>query len=72
MSRDLNRHHTRRVIAKRKKQIEQLGGYTKADHYLDKTNGLTCGDSNCAMCGNPRKFYGQKTIQERKFDQEDY
>ena len=23
---------------------------------------------SCEMCGNPRRYYGEKTIQERKFE----
>jgi hypothetical protein len=38
-------------------------------HKYHKVSGLTCGSSNCVMCGNPRKFFGELTIQERKFHQ---
>jgi hypothetical protein len=38
-------------------------------HTLAKHSALTCGDSNCVMCGNPRKFFGEPTIQEKRFDQ---
>jgi hypothetical protein len=27
---------------------------------------MTCGDSNCAMCGNPRKFFKEVTTQEKR------
>ena len=37
-------------------------------HRYHKKNALNCGDSNCVMCGNPRKFFGEKTMQERKFE----
>lgn len=60
------RHHDERIISKRKKQNRELGGHSKHDHYLSKTNGLTCGSSKCAMCGNPRKFFNESTIQEKK------
>ena len=26
-------------------------------HKYHKLSGTTCGDSNCVMCGNPRKFF---------------
>ena len=39
------------------------------EHRLHKINGVTCGDSNCVMCGNPRKFFKEPTIQEKKFIQ---
>ena len=38
-------------------------------HMLAKHSALTCGDSNCVMCGNPRKFFKEPTIQEKRFDQ---
>ena len=37
--------------------------------YFNKKHALICGNSNCVMCGNPRKFFGEKTIQEKKFDE---
>jgi hypothetical protein len=36
-----------------------------------KHSATTCGDSNCVMCGNPRKFWGEPTIQEKRFDQKE-
>lgn len=39
------------------------------EHRLHKLSGTTCGDPNCAMCGNPRKFFNEPTIQEKKFIQ---
>jgi hypothetical protein len=39
------------------------------EHRLAKLSATTCGDSNCVMCGNPRKFLNEPTIQEKKFDQ---
>jgi hypothetical protein len=30
---------------------------------------LNCGDPHCVMCMNPRKANGEKTMQERKFEQ---
>lgn len=38
-------------------------------HRYHKTSGTTCGNPNCFMCGNPRKFFGEKTIQEKRFVQ---
>ena len=45
------------------------GNLTKA-HGFAKTHAMTCGDSNCVMCGNPRKFWGEKTIQEQRAEQD--
>jgi hypothetical protein len=30
---------------------------------------FNCGSSNCVMCGNPRKFWDEYTIQEKRFIQ---
>lgn len=32
---------------------------------VKKLSGTTCGNSNCFMCGNPRKFFGDLTFQEQ-------
>jgi hypothetical protein len=39
-------------------------------HKFAKLNPMTCGNSNCIMCGNPRKIWGIKTMQERKFNED--
>lgn len=44
------------------------GKWTKEPHRFHKKNALNCGDPNCVMCMNPRKAFGEKTIQERKFE----
>lgn len=38
-------------------------------HRYHKKSGLTCGNTNCFMCGNPRKFSNERTIQEKRFVQ---
>ncbi len=43
--------------------------YLEQPHRNHKKHILNCGDPKCAMCGNPRKFFKEKTIQEKKFDQ---
>lgn len=69
--------HSRRLhadevhIAKQLKIAKSHGFPVKRgeEHRLHKLSGTTCGDSNCAMCGNPRKFFNEPTIQEKSFDQ---
>jgi len=41
-------------------------------HRHHKTKIFNCGDPKCSMCGNPRKFFGEETVQERKHKQEKY
>ena len=37
-------------------------------HRFAKHHAMDCGNPECYLCGNPRKF-GEKTIQELKFEQ---
>ena len=39
-------------------------------HRLAKHHGTNCGQPKCIMCGNPRKVWGEETVQEKKFKQE--
>jgi len=41
--------------------------YELSPHRFHKMKSMNCGDSNCVMCGNPRKFWGERTIQEKRF-----
>jgi hypothetical protein len=67
------------------KRIQQKDRYIKHQVKIAKSNGMevkagqehryakhsatTCGNSNCVTCGNPRKFWKERTIQEKKFIQ---
>jgi hypothetical protein len=57
------------AIRKQLKIAKAHGFPTGPEHRLSKVHATTCGDSNCMMCGNPRKFFGEPTIQEKRFDQ---
>lgn len=39
---------------------------TKQPGRLSSVSWCTCGNSNCVMCGNPRKFFNELTLQEKK------
>ena len=39
-------------------------------HRHSKTKLFNCGDPKCTMCGNPRKFFKEKTMQEKRFEQD--
>lgn len=43
--------------------------YEREPHRLCDNIHLSCGNSNCVMCGNPRKMWKEKTMQERSFEQ---
>jgi hypothetical protein len=38
----------------------------ESPHRYHKVSGMTCGDPNCVMCGNPRKFFDERTMQEQR------
>lgn len=70
--------HSRRIhqkqthINKQVKIVKTKGGsekYLKEPHRLAKHNAMDCGQPGCVICGNPRKTFEQKTIQELKFEQ---
>lgn len=49
--------------------MSEAGARYDQPHRYHKRSGMTCGDSNCAMCGNPRKFFKERTIQEKRMMQ---
>jgi hypothetical protein len=57
------------AIQKQLKIAKAHGFPTGPEHRLSKVHATTCGDSDCVMCGNPRKFFGEPTIQEKRFNQ---
>jgi len=67
--------HSKRMLKDEntvKKQVDiakQHGTLIEDPHKFAKRHAMTCGDSNCVMCGNPRKFFKETTIQEQRFDQ---
>ena len=66
-------NHTKRqasIWKTNKHDVESIGD-DFSDHYFHKKSAMACGDPNCVMCGNPRKFFGEKTIQEKKAEIED-
>jgi hypothetical protein len=38
----------------------------ESPHRYHKVSGMTCGNSNCFACGNPRKFFDERTMQEQR------
>jgi hypothetical protein len=56
---------------KKQSKIAKAHGFPSGpEHRLAKTHAATCGDSNCAMCGNPRKFFNELTAQEKRLFQD--
>lgn len=40
-------------------------------HRYHKHHAMNCGNPKCIMCSNPRHTWGEKTIQEKRFEQTD-
>lgn len=59
-------------IKKQLKIAKTNGGnvrYLKQPHRLAKHSAMDCGVPNCHLCGNRRRIWEEKTIQELKFEQ---
>lgn len=64
------RIHQKEVkVEKQVKLAKEYGIKVNEPHSLHKTRVMNCGNPNCIMCMNPRKSFGEKTIQEKKFEQ---
>jgi hypothetical protein len=70
-------HDDETHIKKRRKLLKAKSAYfpehvmNDQPHRLHKITGMNCGNRNCVMCGNPRKFFKEPTIQEKRFDQKE-
>jgi hypothetical protein len=75
-------HHSERLHQKETKIQRQINiaknyhmhkngrwRYIEQPHRNHKTAILNCGDPRCYMCMNPRRANGERTMQERRFDQ---
>lgn len=65
------RLHNDRRASLRQLSIAKRAGLpisTQNVHRYEKMHALNCGIPTCAACGNPRKFFGEKTWQETKAD----
>jgi hypothetical protein len=58
---------------KRQYKIAKRNGvhsrYVDQPHRLAKHNAMDCGQPECTLCGNRRRVWEEKTIQELKFEQ---
>lgn len=61
------------AIRKQSKIALQYGADRKEvesePHRFAKHHAMDCGDPDCHMCGNPRKFFKEPTKQEKSFEQ---
>ena len=56
-------------IDKQVKIAKAYGIDVKEPHKFAKHHALDCGQPGCIMCANPRKIWKEKTIQEKRFEQ---
>jgi hypothetical protein len=47
-----------------------IGNKRKEPHRFVKQHALNCGNPKCFMCGNPRKFFKELTMQEKRLFQD--
>jgi hypothetical protein len=70
------RIHDEETKIKKQVKIAKAHGLTDKDkavkepHRMSKHHAMDCGQPGCILCGNPRKLFKEKTIQEKSFYQE--
>ena len=76
MSDEQNRiKHSRRISKTRDAEIRQVkiarahGITVKEYHRYAKHHAMNCGRPHCLLCGNPRRIWREKTIQEQRNEQ---
>lgn len=68
MDRSERRHQARRVKARfyRKQRVHECWLTNERNAGLYANHGKVC---SCFMCGNPRKYWGDPTMQEKRANQ---
>lgn len=70
------RIHDEETKVKKQVKIAKAHGLTNNDkaikqpHRMAKHHAMDCGQPGCMLCGNPRKLFKEKTIQEKSFLQD--
>lgn len=67
LKRAKRRRLTTNVIERQKRIAKVAGVPTDKPHRFAKHHATNCGIPNCVCCGNPRRVWGERTIQEKKF-----
>jgi hypothetical protein len=52
------------------KSNNAMGKMIDEPHRMAKHHAMNCGNSSCLMCGNPRKVFNEKTMQEQRMEQD--
>lgn len=67
--------HSRRMLntqsaIKKQTSIAKANGVpVTEDHRFAKHHATNCGKKYCIFCTNPRKLFGEKTVQEKSIEQ---
>lgn len=64
------RHRDESAVKRQLKIAKEFNIPVEEPHKLVKHHVMNCGNPKCIMCGNPRKMFKEKTIQEKRFDQD--
>jgi predicted alpha/beta superfamily hydrolase len=59
---------TRRQVRIAKQNLHDTSAIQEPHRY-NKHHAMNCGNPNCLLCMNPRKSFGEKTLQEMSFEQ---
>ncbi len=60
---------TDNAVKKQVKIAKEFGIEVKEPHKFAKVHAMNCGNPKCVMCANPRKVFKEKTIQEKRLEQ---
>ena len=68
------RLHKEETTIKKQQKIAVHHGLDRREverepHRFAKQHAMDCGNPECGLCGNPRKIFSEKTIQEKSFEQ---
>lgn len=69
LKRGQRRQKTNNIIKKQAEIAKKHGVKLVSPHKYAKRHAMDCGRPNCGLCGNPRKIYNEKTVQEQKWEQ---
>jgi hypothetical protein len=65
------RLHQDEVHIQRQVDISRQAGMpVKEPHRMSKHHAMDCGQPGCVLCGNPRKLWGELTLQEQRMFQD--
>lgn len=71
MSLSERRHHEKRLKDKVKNIISGWFSKEPTKEQIGKSYSVHSSKCSCPVCGNPRKHFDSKTLQEKRFEQDD-